>query len=146
MSSGQRSLPACSPVGSEPEVHVDFILDPTFKAIAYAFNVTAHWLQVCGSGKWLLANATITAQPIGSSRLGCPIVEIVYSYRYKGELYTGIHEEPFLLTESLTDYVARFGEGRSVIVRVKPGNPEVSVVCEDDQGALTQSQLEQLTS
>ena len=125
---------------------MDTILDPTFKAIAYAFSAIVHWLRVCGSGKWPLANATVTAQPIGSSGLGCPTVEIVYSYRFKGELYNGIHEEPFLLTDSLTDYVERFGEGKSVIVRVRPSEPEVSVVCEDDQGALTQSQLAQMTS
>jgi hypothetical protein len=68
-------------------------------------------------------------------------VEIVYAYRFEGELYTGIHEEPFLLADSLTDYVERFAEGRSVVVRVKPGNPEVSVVCEGDQGAVTREQL-----
>jgi len=32
-------------------------------------------------------------------------VEIVYSYRVQDELYTGIHEEHFLATDSLTDYV-----------------------------------------
>ena len=133
-------------IARSPEVHVDAILDPTFKAVAYAFSAIVHWLRVCGSGKWLLANATVSAPPLGSHGLGCPAVEIVYSYRFKGELYTGIHQEPFLSTDSLTDYVERFGEGRSVVVRVRPGNPEVSVVCEDDQGALTQSQLEQLTS
>jgi hypothetical protein len=48
----------------------------------------------------------------------------------------------------MTDYVERFGEGKSLVVRVKPGNPEVSVVCESDQGALPvrQFQREQLTS
>jgi hypothetical protein len=73
-------------------------------------------------------------------------VEIAYSFRFKGELYTGLHEEPFLLGDSVADYVERFAEGRSAVVRVKPGNPEVSVLCEDDQGALSPSQVEQLTS
>ena len=82
-------------------------------------------------------NATVTAPPSTSSGFGCPSAEIVYSYRFDGELYTGIHEESFLLNDSLTDYVERFGEGRSLVVRVKPGKPEVSIVREGDQGALT---------
>ena len=93
-------------------------------------------------------NATITAPPVSSPRFGCPIVEIVYSYRFEGELYAGIHEESFLLAESMTDYVERLGEGKSPGVRVKPGNPEILVVCESDQGALPvrQFQPEPLTS
>jgi hypothetical protein len=125
---------------------IDALFEYLLKAIMYAFNATARWLRACGSSRWPLANATVTAPPISSPRFGCPRVEIVYSYRFKGELYTGIHEESFLLTDSLTDHIERFGEGRSLVVRVKPGDPEVSIVCESDQGALTQSQREQLTS
>jgi hypothetical protein len=62
-----------------------------------------------------------------------PRVEIVYAFRVNGELYTGLHEEPFLLTKSLTEYVERFREGTLIVVRVKPNNPEVSVVCDKDQ-------------
>jgi hypothetical protein len=125
---------------------MDALFEYLLKAVAYAFSALVHWVRVCGTGQWPFINATVTAPPTRSSGLGCPRVEIVYSYRFKGELYTGIHEEPFLSTDSLADYVERFGEGRSIVVRVKPGNPEVSVVCEHDQGALSQSQLEQLTS
>jgi hypothetical protein len=112
----------------------------------YALRVITRWPRVVASGHWLLANATVTAPPRSSEGIGCPTAEIVYAFRVKGELYTGLHEEPFMSTESLTDYVERFAEGRSIVVRFNPDNPEVSVVCEDDQGALSHSQLEQLTS
>lgn len=125
---------------------MDALFEYLLKAVVYAFSAIVHWLRVCGTGQCPFASATVTAPPTTPSGLGCPRVEIVYSYRFKGELYNGIHEEPFLSTNSLTDYIERFGEGRGVVVRVKPGSPEVSVVCEDDQGALSQSQLEQLTS
>ena len=125
---------------------MDALFEYLLKAIAYAFKASLHWMRICGSGHWPIANATVAAPPVSLSGFGCPSAEIVYSYRFDGELYTGIHEEPFLSTDSLTDYVERFGEGRSVVVRLKPGNPEVSVVCEGDQGALIQSQREQLTS
>jgi hypothetical protein len=64
-------------------------------------------------------------------------VEIVYSYRFESELYTGIHEELFLFGgHSLTAYVARFGKGNPLVVRVKPGEAEVSIVRGDDQNTL----------
>jgi hypothetical protein len=125
---------------------MDALFEYLLKALVYALRVIIRWPRVAGSGKWLLADATVTAPPTSLSGIGCPRVEIAYSYRVNGELYTGFHEEPFLTTESMTEYVERFAEGRSIIVRVKPGNPEVSIVCEEDQGALSQSQLQQLTS
>jgi hypothetical protein len=43
-----------------------------------------------------------------------------------------MHGEPVLFS-SAEDYMARFTAGTSFIVRVKPGEPEVSVVREIDQ-------------
>jgi len=125
---------------------MDALFDCLVKAVVYALRAVTRWPRIWGSGQWPLANATVTAPPTSSSGLGCPIVEIVYSYRFKGELYTGLHEEPFLLADSVANCFERFAEGRSIVVRVKPGKPEVSIVCKDDQGALSQSRLEQLTS
>jgi len=125
---------------------MDALFEYILRAIVWTFKALACELKACRTSRWLLVNATVTAPPISSSGLGCPAVEIVYSYRVQGELYTGIHEESFLLTDSVLDYVDRFGEGKNLIVRVKPENPEVSSVREHDQGAFTQSQLEQLTS
>jgi Protein of unknown function (DUF3592) len=124
-------------------LHMDALFEYLLKALVYASRVIIRWPKVIGSGQWLLANAAVTAPPTRLSGIGCPRVEIVYSYRVKGELYTGLHEEPFMSTDSVTEYIERFAEGRSVVVRVKPASPEVSVVREDDQGVVTQSELEQ---
>lgn len=121
------------------------LFDYLLKAIACTFYAGLHWLRACHTGQWPLASATVTAPPATSSGLICPNAEIVYSYRVDGELYTGIHEEPFLMSDSSTAYVERFGEGRNLMVRVRPGNPEVSIVCEADQGPLPTSS-EQVTS
>jgi hypothetical protein len=59
-------------------------------------------------------------------------VEIVYSYRYQGELYTGMHTEPCFGSDS-ENMQNRFPHGRTFIVRVKPDEPEVSVLRDDDQ-------------
>jgi hypothetical protein len=116
------------------EVNVGGLLIDAF--LVYAFKATRNWLRGRGSEKWPSVNATITTRPTSSPGFGCDTVEIVYSYRFEGELYTGLHEEPFLFVGSLPGYVGRFPKGASFVVRVKPGEPEVSVVREDDQDAL----------
>jgi hypothetical protein len=116
---------------------VEYLLDHALKSIVFLVKVLGQSARTWGTGQWYLAEATITAPPSDTSGFGCPSVEIVYSYRFKGELYTGIHEEPFLSSDSLTDYVERFGEGKTIVVRVKPSDSEVSVVRESDQGLLT---------
>jgi hypothetical protein len=58
---------------------------------------------------------------------------MVYSYRVEEELYTGLHEEPFLLADSLADYISRFSNGRKFVVRVTPSEPQISIVRELDQ-------------
>ena len=52
--------------------------------------------------------------------------------RFQGELYTGLHQEPSFGGVG-AGFMRRFAEGRRFIVRVKPGEPEVSVMREGDQ-------------
>ncbi len=73
----------------------------------------------------------MTADPVKSSGYGGTKVELVYSYRFQGELYTGMREEPCLGSDS--EYMQRFPKGRSFVVRVKPGEPDISIVLDDDQ-------------
>jgi hypothetical protein len=122
---------------------MDALFEYVLKALVYSLRVVIQWPRVVGSRRWVLASATVTAPPRSSEGLGCSTVEIAYSFRIEGELYTGLHEEPFLSTDSLTDYVERFAEGRPIVVRAKPSNFEVSVVREVDQGAFSRSQLQQ---
>jgi len=91
-----------------------------------------NWLNALGSGKWLSVDATVTDDPTRLNRSGCSTVKIVYSYHVDGELYTGSHEEPFW-DGSETDYMNRFQRGRSLVVRVKPGEPKAAVMRDRDQ-------------
>lgn len=115
---------------------MDVLIESIFKVLVYAFRSSVHWVSASKSSKWHLEKASTTAPPLRLSRFGALGVELVYSYRFNGELYTGLHEEVFLLESSVADYIERFGEGRSVVVRVNKMQPEVSVVREKDQDSL----------
>ena len=100
----------------------------------FLFKILVRWVKFYGNQHWPSVDATITATPSASmAAFGCQTVEIPYEYRVNGELYTGLHEEPFLLMSSRTEYAARFRAGSNLVIRTRPDNPEISTVREDDQ-------------
>jgi len=111
--------------------------------LTYLFTSAWAWLKAFGSGEWPSADATVTADPTRLNRFGCDAVEIVYSYRFDGELYTGLQEEP-VFGGSDAQYVEHFPKERSLVVRVKPDEPEVSVVRDEDQSDSIRKRLERI--
>jgi len=111
--------------------------------LAYLFKSIWTWSASFGVGKWATADAVVTGDPVRVEGFFGATVEIVYSYRVEGELYTGLHEElAFMGSDS--EYMERFTKGRTFVVRVKPGEPEVSVVRDDDQGDGIKKRLERI--
>ena len=94
------------------------------------------------SSEWPTAEAEVTADPERFDRFSGTTVEVVYSYRVAGELYTGLHEEPCF--GSASEYMARFAKERRFVVRVKPSQPEVSLVRDEDQADGLYKRLEQI--
>jgi hypothetical protein len=64
---------------------------------------------------------------------GCPVAEVYYKYVVDGEIYTGIHEKGFILTESGEHYARLLASGRDLNVRLKPGDLSSSIVRDEDQ-------------
>jgi hypothetical protein len=102
--------------------------------LVYLFKILVRWAKFYGSQHWPSAEGIVTSTPSPSTPVwGCRTVEIPYEYRVNGELYTGLHEEPFLLMDSLTKYAAQFTARSKLVIRTRPDNAEVSTVREDDQ-------------
>lgn len=102
--------------------------------LVYLFKVLSRWTKFRGSRNWDTNEAIVTAMPDRTpAALGCPTLEIPYEYRVNGELYTGLHEEPFLLVDSLNTFAARFTAGNRFVIRINPDRPEISTVLEADQ-------------
>jgi Protein of unknown function (DUF3592) len=100
--------------------------------LVYLFKVLVRGVKFYGNQHWPSVEGIVTATPNSSmAGWGCPTVEIPYKYRVNGELYTGLHEEPFLLSDSRTEYAARFRAGSKLLIRVKPDNPQVSMMREN---------------
>jgi len=64
---------------------------------------------------------------------GGPVAEVGYTYTHEGEYFSGVHRKPFLLRSSAENYAAQFPASSDVIIRAKTANPQVSIVCDEDQ-------------
>ena len=74
-----------------------------------------------------VVTATVTDSNYRRGGFGCDVAEIYYAYYVKGEPFTGTHEKPFTSHNSGDDYLRHFHAGINLTVRVKPGDPSVSV-------------------
>jgi hypothetical protein len=110
----------------------DYLFEVVVRVLTYEIRSAGNIWRSLGSARWPRVEAVVTADPVRAGLIG-RAVEIVYSYRVEGELYTGLHEEPCLHGEA--EYMARFVKGTKFVVRVKPGEPAISVLREVDQGA-----------
>ena len=95
-----------------------------------------------GSKKWPLVEAVVTEDPERSDILAHHSVKIDYSYQVNGIQYAGRHRERVDWRDN--ELLNRFPKGRTFVVRVKPGRPEISVMRDDDQTDGVRQRLERM--
>jgi hypothetical protein len=97
------------------------------------FRMVARSLRARKSKSWHEITATVSgASCQSSSYMPRPVAEIVYTYRFNGDFYGGVDEKPFFFESSAKQYAEQFSRGDSLVVLVKPGEPEVSIVLDED--------------
>jgi hypothetical protein len=104
----------------------------------YLIRVLIRAVRRLGSQNWPLITATVDGV-CGDVDLHYKSVELLYVYELSGATFSGRSAKPFLWSESAKAYVTRFPEGSSLMVRVKPGFPEISVVRDSDQTISSES-------
>jgi len=93
------------------------------------FRILTRILRVRKSKGWHEITATVSGASCQSSDyMPRPFAEIVYTYRVNGGFYGGVDEKPFFFKSSAEDHSKQFTRGDSLVVLVKPGEPEVSLV------------------
>ena len=110
---------------------------------SYFFRSASAWLGAIRSAKWPTAEALVTSDPAPFRAFAGCSVEVSYTYRFQGELYTGLHEEPSFGGVG-TKFLRRFAKGRRFLVRVNPAKPDVSIMRDWDQSDDIQERLEQI--
>jgi hypothetical protein len=101
--------------------------------IVCLFKWLVRLLQRRGVNSWPVTQASVTSSSASSGGFGCPTGEVIHTYEVDGHIFGGRNEKPFISPNSAENYVANFPTGSRLIVRTKPGMPEVSVVLDSDQ-------------
>src|SRR5262249_37688934 len=101
--------------------------------IAYLVRTLIRASRMRRSRSWSISPANVASMRLLPGGLGCPTTELVYTYSMQGHIFGGIDEKPFLSDDSAAAYVLRFAPGRRLVVRVRPEEPDVSVLRERDQ-------------
>ena len=93
------------------------------------FRIVSRIARARRSEGWPEITATVSGASCQTSfYLPRPVAEIIYTYRFDGGFYGGVDEKPFFVESSAREYARQFARGDSLVVRVKPGRPEVSIV------------------
>ena len=100
--------------------------------VEFIIRVIVRMFRARGSRSWTILEAKVTGTYCAPGGFGCAVANVTYKYRVDGELYTGTDSNPFVSTDSAKDYLQDHPTGSELLVRVKPGNPESSVVRQDD--------------
>ena len=85
-----------------------------------------------GSANWPTQVGKVTSSYVNHASFGGAAAEITYMYKIGSSIYTGMTEKPSFMG-SAEKYAASFEPETTLIVRVKPGAPEISVVRDKDQ-------------
>jgi hypothetical protein len=96
--------------------------------VEYLVRVVMRIVQLLRSRPWPTATATVTSSSYVKAGFGCDIVNVSYKYRVNGESYAGVYKKPLFLGSFYRNYVTRFPSGTELIIRVKPGNPSISIM------------------
>ena len=97
-------------------------------------RIVARILRARRSKGWREITATVAGASCQTSLfMPRPVAEIVYTNRINGGFSGGADEKPFFFESSAKLYAEQFARGDSMAVRVKPGQPEVSIVLDEDQ-------------
>jgi len=95
--------------------------------VEYLIRVIGRGIKRRRSRGWPTVRATVANSECPKSS-GCNLAEVTYLYSVNGERYSGTNKKPFILHDSGEEYVRDFVPGKEFAVRVKPDDPEVSIV------------------
>ena len=100
--------------------------------VGFLIRTVVRFVKIRSSRTWPVEKDTISSTTYPTAAYGGPVAELGYTYIHKGEYYSGMHRKSFMLRSSAEDYVSHIVIGSQIAVRVKPSQPETSVVAVDE--------------
>ena len=96
--------------------------------VVYLVRILYRAWRKRGTSTWDVREAKVESISRAPTGYGCPVVNLVYSYAAGDGNGWGSTDIPFVWLSSADDYVQRHPVGSSLAARVKPGDPEISIL------------------
>jgi hypothetical protein len=96
--------------------------------VGFLIRTVTRFVKLRSSEAWPVEKGTILTATCPVAVYGGPVAELVYTYTYQGEYYSGLYRRAFMLKSSAENYVSKIVIGSQIAVRVKPTDPETSIV------------------
>jgi hypothetical protein len=101
--------------------------------IEYLFRVMLRGIRLLRSRNWPIAKATVLSSACPRATSGCTVANVDYEYTVEGVNYADSFEKPFFDLGSGMLYAQQFAKGSDFGVRVKSGDPSLSVAASQDR-------------
>jgi hypothetical protein len=95
--------------------------------VEYLFRVSVRAVKLLRSRSWPVTKGTVLSADCPRASYGCTVATVYYEYIVDGKKYEAAYEKPFILRDSGAEYAGQFVAGLELKVRLKPGDPSVSV-------------------
>ena len=100
--------------------------------VEWIFRVVLRFIREFGTGGWPVCQAKITGAFCPKIGYGCARAVVNYAYSVDGKRYMGTNVKPFVILNTAEIYAAQFPKGKTVSLRVKPSNPDFSVLLDSE--------------
>ncbi|MFZ1141454.1 MAG: DUF3592 domain-containing protein [Candidatus Sulfotelmatobacter sp.] len=100
--------------------------------IEFLFRSLVRLVRAQRTKSWPVATAEVTGTHYRPGGFGCTVLKITYQFEFGGKRYASVDAKPFLWTSSAKEYSEQHSAGSELLVRVKPGKPEFSIVRDND--------------
>ena len=99
------------------------------------FGAIARHFQRRMSDRWPVTEAHVFQTVIDQNSQATWTCRVVYSYCLQGDYFSGEDERTFATENAAEKFEEQFPKGRKILIRYHPGNPELTMLRDEDNRA-----------
>ena len=95
--------------------------------VGYFIRSSVRFAWLLRARNWTRSKAIVTSLSHTGNAYGGDVAEVYYKYYVDGVRYADVYKKAFIWPSSAKDYAKKFARGDEILIRVKPGNPAISI-------------------
>jgi hypothetical protein len=108
---------------------------PAAGTVLAVLGAVARHFQRRISDRWPVTEAHVFQTIIDQNSKATWMCRVVYSYSLRGDYFSGEDERVFATESAAEKFEEQFPKNRKILIRYHPGNPELTMLREEDNSA-----------